>query len=150
MGPTVDKTAHRMLLYLDRALQQDTLADFAGAKTEVVKENLQSIEVLKDKEITQSGGNPVHEFVVRWMPVGNYAFIKRYVFILANDVGFTFRCDFSDSTFKKLRTDMNKLIEHLVPNTFISDDGATPEQEPPPAPSTPPVQNPPPNPDHLW
>ena len=148
-GPTIERIEHLLMLYIDREPMQDIVEQFAKEKVDIITENLQGLTVIKKTEISIPGGNPTYEFVASWALADNFIKIKRYVFVLANDMGFTFNCDFQDTTFDQLKPDMNKIIDHLVPNTFAAAEGATVEPTPP-ARSAPPVQAPPSNSDHLW
>ncbi len=117
-GPKEDNYEHRLMLAIDRHLQHETVKKFADQQTEIIKENLLGMEVLKEKEITIEGGNPAYEFVCKWVPGNDFVVYKKYVFVIHDKRGFTFNCDFTKKTYQMLGNKVNELIEQLLPGTY--------------------------------
>ncbi len=117
-GPTEDSYEHRLMLAIDRDLQDGIIKNFASQQTATIKENLQGLEVLKDQEITIEGGNPAYEFVCKWVPGNDFVVYKKYVFVIHDKRGFTFNCDFTKKTYQMLGKKVNELIEQLLPGTY--------------------------------
>jgi hypothetical protein len=117
-GPSDGEREHMVMLVINRHLQHDDVVDFAKEQIDPMVSNLQGTEVMKDEEVTLDDGNPAYEFVYRWMPAEGVSIIKKYVFVIADGLGFTFSCEFSRKSLKTVGAGMLDLIESLVPGTY--------------------------------
>ena len=117
-GPEEDGREHNLMLMVDRHLQHEDISAFAREKTQPIIDALQGVEALKDEEITLEGGNPVYEYVYKWVPSENYISFQRYLFVFSEGMGFTFSIGFSKKSLKLLNGQVNGIIESLVPGTF--------------------------------
>lgn len=117
-GPKEGETEHRLVLYLNRHLQNADLESFARSQTGPIVDNLSGVEVLKDEDVTLEGCNPCREFVYKWIMAENLAYYHKYIFVIRDNVGFTFSCRFTKMTYKLLGHQMNEVIEALVPGTY--------------------------------
>ena len=117
-GPVVDGVNHMMLLAIDRNLQYDDIEEFKRVKMTPIVEGLAGLEVLKDEEVTVEGGHPAWEYVYKWIPGEGVVVIQKYVFVLADDMGYTFSCRFSKKTIQTVGLQVKDLIESLVPGTY--------------------------------
>ena len=122
-GPEEDGREHNLMLMIDRFLQHDDIGSFAREKTQPIMDALQGVETLKDEEITLEGGNPVYEFVYKWVPSENYISFQKYLFVFCDGMGFTFSIGFSKKSLKLLNGQVNSIIESLLPGTFESLEG---------------------------
>ena len=122
-GPDDDDQQHLMLVAIDRKVQHEEIEPFAREKTQPIIDGLQGLEVLKDEEITVEGGNPAWETVFKWVPGEGLVTFQRYVFILADEMGFTVSCSFSKKTFKTVGLQMKEMVETLFPGTYSAQDG---------------------------
>ena len=109
---------HNLMLMIDRHLQHEEIAAFAHDKIDPLMDTLQGVEPLKDEEITIEGGNPAYEFVYKWVPSENFIGFQKYLFIFKGGIGFTFSICFSKKSLKLLGSQVNDIIETLVPGTF--------------------------------
>jgi len=117
-GPEEDGREHNLMLMVDRHLQHEDISAFAREKTQPIIDALQGVEALKDEEITVEGGNPVYEYVYKWVPSEGYISFQRYLFVFSEGMGFTFSIGFSKKSLKLLNGQVNGIIESLVPGTF--------------------------------
>ena len=117
-GPMEDGRDHNLMLMVDRHLQYDDVSAYARERMQPIIDALQGVETLKEEEITLEGGNPVYEYVYKWVPCDGYIAFQRYVFIFKNGMGFTFSIGYSKKTLKLLNSQVNKIIETLLPGTF--------------------------------
>lgn len=117
-GPKEGETEHRLVLYLDRQLQDTDLLSFAHSKTGPIVDNLSGVEILKDEDVTLEHCNSCYEFVYKWIMAENLAYYHKYIFVIKDGVGFTFSCRFTKGTYKLLGHQMNEVVEALVPGTF--------------------------------
>ncbi len=117
-GPDEGGKEHMLTLVLNRNLQYDNVATFAKDYTEPIESTLQSVEVMKDEEITLENGNQAYEYVYKWMPAEGITIIKKYVFVIKDRMGYTFSCEFSRRTLKTVGVGMKNVIESLVPGTY--------------------------------
>jgi len=116
-GPEIDGEVHEMHLNVDRFLQDSDIRRFAEEKTDPIK-SMQGLEVLKDEEVTLEGGNPVYEFVYKWIPADGIVEINKYVFVISDDMGFMFSARFSRKSYKMLGGQMKEIVERMLPGTY--------------------------------
>ena len=117
-GPNVAGTDHQMIVTLDRNLQHESIESFAREKTNPIVENLDGLEVLKEEEITLEDGNQAFEFVCKWIPSDDVTIVKAYVFVIKNNIGFCFNCDFTKKSYKILGGQFRDIVENLLPGTY--------------------------------
>jgi hypothetical protein len=119
LGPEIEGKSHQILLMIDRILQHDDIERYARDKKKAITQSLQSVEVLKNQQITLQGGNPVFEYVIKWTIQDKKPMFRKYVFVLYKNQGFTFHMDFSRKTYPLLNDQMKKMIEGFIPGTFV-------------------------------
>jgi len=117
-GPKVDEREHRLMLTIDRHLQESDVTAFARRRTRPIIDSLQGLEVLKDEETSRPGCYPSWEFVYRWIPSEEVKIYKKYVFVLRGGYGFSFEIEFSKMSYKMLGEQVKKVIEDLLPGTY--------------------------------
>jgi len=117
-GPDIDGRPHTIILTIDRLLRDDSIAHFAQDRIDPIVENLQGLEVLKKEEVTIENGNPVFEFVYRWIPGEGVKLFQKYVFVIKDGMGFSFSGSFSKKSLKMLGGQMKEIIESLLPGTY--------------------------------
>ena len=117
-GPKIDDREHMLILNITRKPQHDDICQFAREWIDPLVDTLQGLDILKEEEVTVEDGHPAYEFVCRWIPADNMAIIKKYVFVLAHDMGFTFSCDFSKKSHKMLSGQLKEIIDSLLPGTY--------------------------------
>ncbi|MFZ5979818.1 MAG: DcrB-related protein [Candidatus Zixiibacteriota bacterium] len=117
-GPSEDGREHNLMLMVDRHVQLEDIGAYAHERIDPLMNALQSVEPLKDEEVTIEGGNPAYEFVYKWIPSENYIGFQKYLFIFKDGLGFTFSICFSKKSLKLLGSQVNDIIETLVPGTF--------------------------------
>lgn len=117
-GPEEDGREHNLMLMIDRYLQYEDITAFAHDKIRPIMDALQGVESIKDEEITLDGGNPAFEYVYKWIPCEGYVAFQKYVFVFNNGMGFTFSIGFSKKSLKLLGSQVNDIIESLLPGTF--------------------------------
>lgn len=117
-GPRVADVDHQVIVTLDRNLQHDNIESFARQKTDPIVQNLTGFEVIKDEEVTIDGGNPVYEFVAKWIPSEEITMIKAYIFVFYDNIGFSFSCDFSKKSHKILARQFREIVERILPGTY--------------------------------
>ncbi len=117
-GPEVDGVNHLLLMAIDRNLQFDEIEEFARSKIDPIIQELSGLEVLKDEEVTVEGGRPAWEVVYKWIPGEGVVVYQKYVFVFADDMGFSFSIRFSKKTRQTVGLQVKGLIESLVPGTY--------------------------------
>ena len=117
-GPDIDGQPHTLTLTIARRLIDDDIATFARDRIDPIVDNLHGLEVLKQEEVTLEGGHPVFEFVYRWIPGEGIKLFQKYVFVIKDDIGFSFCCSFSKKSFKMLGGQMKEMVEALLPGTY--------------------------------
>ncbi len=117
-GPNIDGQAHTITLTLARKLLDDSIDRFAQDRIDPIVDNLQGLEVLKQEEVTIEGGYPAFEFAYRWIPGEGVKLYQKYVFVIRDNIGFSFCCSFSKKSFKMLGGQMKELVENVIPGTY--------------------------------
>ncbi len=117
-GPEDGGREHSLTLILNRHLRHEYISDFAREHIDPITETFQGIEVLKDEEVTIEEGNQAHEFVYKWIPSEGMTLFTKYVFVIKDNMGYVFSCEFSKRTYKTVGSMMKNVIEALVPGTY--------------------------------
>ena len=125
-GPEIDGVKHRVILTIDRALENSDIERYARKKRAQIMTAMQGGEVLKSQQATIDGGNPVFDFVVKWTPAREAQRFRKYVFVIYDNRGFVFCIDFKRETYKLLNDQLKRLIEGFLPQTYVV---RKPEQE---------------------
>ena len=112
-GPAVDGMDHYLLLALDRTLSDTALDGFATAQINIITSTLKNIETLKRAEITL-GRLPAVELVLKWVLQDGLIRYKRYLFVVKEQMGFTFNCDFTKKSFGLLTEQMSQVVRSLL------------------------------------
>jgi hypothetical protein len=111
MGPDDSGVQHILTLVVDEDVEGMDLAEFAGERIDVIKENMSSIRVLKDELKELPSGRTVHEFVYKWIPSEDKIIFQKVVYLLINDIGYTFSCNFSKKTIKTIGLQVDQIID---------------------------------------
>lgn len=117
-GPDVAGRDHLITLYVDRYLQHETLRSYVREKTDPILSSMDGIEVLKDEEVSVEGGHPVWEWVYRWIPGEGLVEFHKYVFVIADGMGFMFNGRFSKRTHKTVGRQFKDVVEAVLPGTY--------------------------------
>lgn len=117
-GPEIDGVNHMLLLTIDRNLQFNDIEEFAHHKMKPILDGLSGLEMLKDEDITVEDGRPAWEVVYKWIPGEGVVVLQQYVFVFADDMGFSFSCRYSKKSRQIVGPQVKDLIESLVPGTF--------------------------------
>ncbi len=117
-GPQIDDFDHDLLLNVDRFLQYDNVDDFAREKISPIVQSMPSIDVLKDKNVTGGGGNEVYEFVFKMVLADDLIQIHKYIFVIKDEMGFTFTIRYLKKTYKMLSNQTKEIVESVLPGTY--------------------------------
>jgi hypothetical protein len=111
MGPDDSGVQHILTLVVDDKVEGYSLSDFAGQRIDTVKDTMQSITVLKDEPKELPSGRVVHEFVYKWIPTDDKIIFQKVVYLMLDDIGYTFSCNFSKKTIKTIGLQVDKIID---------------------------------------
>jgi hypothetical protein len=114
MGPDDSGVQHILTLVVDPKVDVE-LHEFARDRIDAITETIQGIEILKDEPKTLENGNPVHEFVYRWIPTDGKVIFQKVIYMILDDGGYTFSCNFSKKTIKTLGIEMEQMINSFSP-----------------------------------
>lgn len=117
-GPSEDGRDHNLMLMVDRHVQVEDICAYAHERIDPLMTTLQGVEPLKDEEVTVEGGNPAYEFVYKWIPSESFIGFQKYLFVFKDGLGFTFSICFSKKSLKLLGSQVNDIIETLLPGTY--------------------------------
>lgn len=118
VGPEDSGLEHSVRMTIDRGPVPPDIAQFARRRTQPIKDSLQSVEVLKDEDITEADCNPCWEFVYKWIPSDSRVMIQTTVFVITDTMGFVFESRFTKKTYQTIGRQIHEVIEALLPGTF--------------------------------
>jgi hypothetical protein len=118
-GPEIDGFRHEMLLNVDRFLKHQDINSYAREKIDPIVQIMQGVEILKEEEVTREGGNPVYEFVYKWIPADEMVELSKYIFVIWEGMGFMFSVRFSRKSYKMLGSQVTEIVERLLPGTYV-------------------------------
>lgn len=115
MGPDESGVQHILTLVIDRDVSNIELSEFARERINAVVDSMPGIEVLKDEEKTLSDGRAVHEFIYKWAPVNGKVIFQKQIYMLIDEVGYTFSANFSEKTIEAIGSDVEQIISSFQP-----------------------------------
>jgi hypothetical protein len=114
-GPDDSGVQHMLTLTVDRHAGAESVTDFAQDCVNVLEGTLQSMEILKEEEITLKDGKNAYECIYKWIPVeGDVRFIRN-IYLLIDGVGYTFSGNFSKKTIQTIGTEMDAIVNSFRP-----------------------------------
>lgn len=125
MGPDDSGVQHVLTLTIDRHAGGVTLREYARDRINQVVNSLQSLEILKEEEKTLPNGNPAYECVYKWVPVKEKIIFRKLVYMILDDIGYTFSANFSKKTIKTIGVEVDQIINSFHPGTGIDTDEDT-------------------------
>jgi hypothetical protein len=117
-GPDEDGQEHKLMLVVTRHLQYESVREFARSNTEPITSSFQSVEVLKDEEVTIEHGLPTWEFVYRWNLADDMSIIEKRVFVIKSGLGFAFSISFSKKSYKTVGAGLDDVIDAILPGSY--------------------------------
>ena len=117
-GPEIDGFVHEITVNVDRFLQTDEVEEYAREKISPIVQSMNSIDVLKDQEITVEGGNPAYEFIFKWIPADDIKEIHNYLFVLKDQLGFMVLIRFNRKSYRMLKGQFKEVVDRILPGTY--------------------------------
>ena len=114
-GPTIGSTEHYLRLLIDRRIGVQTLTAYARERIDLILNNLQGVEVLKEEVRELGEGHQVYEFVYKWIPTENMVKFCKYYYLVEGINGYTFNIEFTKKTMKLLTGEIEKIIASFLP-----------------------------------
>lgn len=115
MGPDESGVQHILTLVIDRDVSNIELSKFARERINAVVDSMPGIDVLRDEEKTLSDGRAVHEFIYKWAPVDGKVIFQKQIYMLIDEVGYTFSANFSEKTIEAIGSDVEHIISSFQP-----------------------------------
>lgn len=115
MGPDDSGVQHILTLVIDNDIKGIELDEFARDRVEAVKESMSAIAVLKDETKELPSGRIVHEFVYKWVPTDDRIIFQKFVYMIWDNKGYTFSCNFSKKTIKTIGLQVDRIIDSFNP-----------------------------------
>jgi hypothetical protein len=115
MGPDDSGVQHIMTLVVDSETGGLELEDFAQERIDAVMNAIQGAEVLKSELKQLPNGRTVYEFVYKWVPVDNKIILQKVVYLIIDDIGYTFSANFSKKTLKTIGHEVEQIINSFRP-----------------------------------
>lgn len=112
-GPQVNGMPFQFFMLIDRNAGDLSLQEFANDRIEAAIEQDPAMEVLKREQEELPSGREVFEFVGRTVPTEGEVLFKRQVYMIIDDVGYTFTANFNKRSLKTLGVQMMQIIDTL-------------------------------------
>ena len=113
MGPQDTGAPVAMAVTLDRQIQDDDLESFARIRIDMLSESMGGFETVKEGIAELPSGREAYEIVYKWIPSEDTVVFRKYVYLIMDDVGFTFTGDFTKKTLKTVGVEMMQIIDSL-------------------------------------
>ena len=114
-GPQVNGVPFQFFMLIDRNAGDLSLEEFAGDRIDETVKQDPAMEVLKREQQTLPSGREVVEFVGRTVPAEGEMLYKRQVYMIIDEVGYTFTANFNKKALKTLGVQMMQIIDTLQP-----------------------------------
>jgi len=114
-GPEEGGLQHYLRLVVHPDVGKRSLEDFARDHIESVKQNLGSIEVLRDEPRELENGLQTHEFVYKWIPTDDKVIFQKFIYLVVDRKGYMFSCEFNQRTRKTVALEVEKIINSFEP-----------------------------------
>lgn len=114
-GPEVGTFKHNLTLVVDTVLQDNDLEAFAQERIDIQLNSIPGTEVLKQEIKTRSNGQQACEVVIKWIPVDGTVIFQKKVFMIIDEVGYTFSANFTKQTIKTIGLDVERMIDSFQP-----------------------------------
>jgi len=114
-GPLDGGVQHYLRLIIDHHPGKVSLEDYAADRTAAIKDNLGSIEVLKEEARELPNGRQIFEFVYKWIPSDDKIIFQKQVYMILDGIGYTFSCEFTKQTLKTIGVQVDGLINSFEP-----------------------------------
>ena len=114
-GPQVKGVPFQFFMLIDKNAGKFSLDEFAGDRIENTIQQDPTLEVLKRERQSLPSGREVIDFVGRSVPTEGESVFKRQVYMIIDDVGYTFTSNFTKKTIKTLGVQMMEIIDTLRP-----------------------------------
>jgi len=114
MGPDAGGLQHMLIISVDDEYQGQNLTDYARERLDIVESQLPSGELVKEEEIEIAEDRPAYLGVFRWNP-GDKMLVRKMVYVLIDNVMYTFTADFTRQTHKTLGVEVDRMIAGFTP-----------------------------------
>ena len=114
-GPEAGGFKHNLTLVIDNVLEDNDLEAFAQERIDILLNSTPGTEVLKQEIKTRSSGQQACEAVIKWIPVDGTVVFQKKVFLIVDDIGYTFSANFSKQTIKTIGPEVERMIDSFQP-----------------------------------
>jgi hypothetical protein len=114
-GPDEGGFQHSLMLVIDNVLEDDDLERFAQERIDGVLNTTSNTEILKQEKKTLANGTEAVEVVIKWIPVEGKIIFQKRVYMIIDDVGYSFTANFTKQTMKTIGLDVSRMIESFRP-----------------------------------
>lgn len=114
-GPEDGGLQHYLRLVVHPDVGKRNLEDFARDHIESVKQNLGSIEVLREEPRELENGLQTYEFVYKWIPTDDKVIFQKFIYLVIDRKGYMFSCEFNQRTRNTVALEVEKIINSFEP-----------------------------------
>ncbi len=110
-GPEVNGFQHNLTLVIDTALQDYDLESFARERIDTQLTATPGMELLKEEAKTLPSGTEAYEAVIKWIPVDGTIIFQKRVYLIVDEVGYSFTANFTKQTIKTIGLQVDQIID---------------------------------------
>jgi hypothetical protein len=116
-GPEVSGVQHNLTLVVDRILEDDSLEAFAQERIDIFMDSTPGTELVKQEMTTLANGKEACVAVVKWIPVEGTIIFQKRVYLVIDEIGYTFVANFTKQTLKTIGLQVDGIIDSFQPET---------------------------------
>lgn len=109
-GPEVNGFQHTLTLVVDAVLLDNDLEAFAQERLETQLSSTPGMEILKQEMKALPNGNEACEAVIKWVPVDGTIIFQKRVYMIIDEVGYSFTANFTKQTIKTIGLQVDQII----------------------------------------
>lgn len=116
-GPEDRGLQHNLTLVVDNVLQDDDLDLFAQERIDAFLDSTQGAELLKQEKRTLASGVEAVEAVIKWAPTEGKIIFQKRVYLVIDEVGYSFTANFTKQTIKTIGLQVDEMIGSFSPGS---------------------------------
>ena len=115
LGPEDGDRQHVLNLQIDTKSSGEELYDYARERIDMAVEAMPNSEIIKEEEKTLENGNETYQCIFKWISPDGKIVFQKLIYMILDDVAYSFSAAFSKRTLKTIRHEVDKIIESFEP-----------------------------------
>jgi hypothetical protein len=115
LGPDDSGVQHSLTVFVDSNPETDELEEYARVRIDQAIEALPDVEILKEEIKTLESGVNAYIAISKWIPPEGKPSFRKQVYIMRDNIAYTFSSDFSKKTLKTIGAEVDMMINSFIP-----------------------------------